>query len=150
MVCNGIESSKIYQFDINATSDDGTAIWGLYTTYGHVNAAKAVTMPIFGMHTKRFTVLQLNVQGEGNATLRLIPNDLNARYPYSVPGGINLVYPAMDDAFRPVNAKGQRMFIEISTNAIGSWFELCKTLLTGKQDNWSPLNPTGGLNQGIM
>jgi hypothetical protein len=150
MVCNGIDSSKIYQFDPDATSDDGAAINGLYCTYGHVNATKAVTMPVFGMHTKRFTVWQGNIQGEGNATVRFIPNDLNARYPYSIPGGINLVSPAMDDAFRPLNVKGQRVFIEMSTNAVGSWFEWCKSLMSGAVDPHSPLNPTGGLNNGII
>ena len=150
MVCNGIESSKIYQFDINATSDDGAAIWGLYTTYGFVNAQKAVTMPILGLHNKRYTVLQFNAQGEGNAKIRLLPNDLNARYPYSIPGGVNLSYPVMDDYMKSINAKGQRMFYEISTDAVGSWWELCKVLLTGKADPWSPINPTGGGNAGIV
>jgi hypothetical protein len=148
-ICNGIDSSKIYQLLPDQRSDDGVAIYGLYTTYGHVNAAKAVTMPIFGMHTKRYTILQANIVGAGTANVRLIPNDLSARYPYSIPGGITLVNPAMDDYMRVVNVKGQRMFLEFSTDAVGSWFELCKTLLTGKADPWSSLNPTGGGNMGI-
>jgi len=148
-ICNGIASSKIYQLEDNQLSDDGVAIHSLYTTYGHVNSAKAVTMPIFGMHTKRYTVLQVNITGAGNAPVRMIPNDLNARYPISIPGGINLVSPAQDDFFRSINVKGQRVFLEFSTNAVGSWFELCKTLLTGKADPWSSLNPTGGGNMGI-
>jgi hypothetical protein len=148
-ICNGINSSKIYQFNANQLSDDGVAIYSLYTTYGHVNAVKAATLPIFGMHTKRYTVLQANLAGSGTCNVRLIPNDLFARYPYSVPTGIVLNNPANDDYFRPVNAKGQRIFLEFSTNAVGSWFELCKTLLTGKADPWSSLNPTGGGGVGI-
>ena len=148
-ICNGIDNSKIYVLDPEQLSDDGVAIYGLYTTYGHVNAAKAVTMPIFGMHTKRYTVLQANIQGAGTAKVRLIPNDLNARYPYTVPGGMKLTFPAYDDVFKPINAKGQRVFLEFSTNAVGEWFELNKTLLTGKADPWSSLNPTGGGNLGI-
>ena len=148
-VCNGIDSSKVYQFEDSQLSDDGTAIYSLYTTYGHVNAAKAVTMPIFGMHTKRYTVLQANLEGAGNCTVRMLPNDLAARYPYKVPGGINMVSPAMDDVMRSINCKGQRIFLEFSTNAVGSWFQLCKTLLSGKADPWSPINPTGGGNAGI-
>ena len=149
-VCNGIGSSKIYEFEDNQLSDDGVAIRSLYTTYGHVNAAKAVTMPIFGMHTKRYTVLQVNITGAGNAPVRLLPNDLNARYPYVIPGGITLVDPANDDFYRNINAKGQRQFLEFSTNAVGSYFTLCKSLLSGKADPWSPLNPVGGGNAGIM
>jgi hypothetical protein len=154
MVCNGIESSKIYQFDINATSDDGTAIWGLYVTYSFVNAQKAVTMPILGMHNKRYTVLQFNAQGEGGMNVKMYPNDLNARYPLTVPlglpYGISLSYPVNDDYVRPINIKGQRVFLEFSTNDVGDWFELCKVLITGKQDNWSPISPTGGGNIGIV
>jgi len=45
--------------------------------------------------------------------------------------------------------KAQRAFLEFSTNAVGSWFQLDKTLLTGKADAWSSLNPTGGMNNGI-
>jgi len=154
MVCNGIASSKIYQFDINATSDDGSAIYGLYTTYSFVNAQKAVTMPILGMHNKRYTVLQFNAQGEGGMNVKMYPNDLNARYPLTVPlglpYGISLSYPVNDDYVRPINIKGQRVFLEFSTYEVGAWFELCKVLITGKQDNWSPISPTGGGNAGIV
>ena len=149
-ICNGIDSSKIYTLDDNQLSDDGSPIYGLYTTYGFVNAVKATTIPLFGMHTKRYTVLQFNAEGAGNAKVRLLPNVLDARYPYSIPGGVNLVSPAQDDYFRSINAKGQRMFFEISTNAVGSWFNLCKVLLTGKQDAHSSLNPTGGGSTGIV
>jgi hypothetical protein len=148
-VCNGIGSSKLYQFDPDQLSDDGVAIYGLYTTYGFVNAVKAATLPIFGMHAKRYTVLQFNATGNVNAQVRLLPNDLSARYPYIIPGGINLSPVENDDFFRSINVKGQRMFFEMSTNAVGSSFELSKVLLTGKADPHSPLNPTGGGNAGI-
>jgi hypothetical protein len=149
-VGNGIDSSKIYRFDTEQLSDDGVAIYGLYMTYGHVNAVKAATLPIFGMHTKRYTILQANLAGSGTCNVRLLPNDLSARYPYSVPGGITLNGPSMDDYFRPTNCKGQRLFLEFSTNAVGSWFELNKTLLSGYADPHSSLNPTGGGNAGVM
>jgi hypothetical protein len=149
-VCNGIASSKIYEFDPLQRSDDGVPINGTYLTYGFVNAVKAATLPIFGLHCKRYTLLQFNAQGNGNAKVRLLPNVLEARYPYSIPGGVNLVNPAMDDALRSINAKGQRMFFEISTNDVGAWFELNKVLLTGMQDAHSSINPTGGMNQGIV
>jgi hypothetical protein len=148
-ICNGIASSKIYQLETTQLSDDGVSINGLYTTYGHVNAVKAATQPIFGMHTKRYTVLQGTVEGAGVLGVRILPNVINPKYPYSVPVGVKLVSPAMDDFFRPINVKAQRAFLEFSTNAVGSWFHLDKTLLTGKADPWSSLNPTGGMNNGI-
>jgi hypothetical protein len=148
-ICNGIASSKIYQLETTQLSDDGVPINSLYTTYGHVNAVKAATQPIFGMHTKRYTVLQGTVEGAGVLGVRILPNVINPKYPYSVPVGVKLVSPAMDDFFRPINVKAQRAFLEFSTNAVGSWFHLDKTLLTGKADPWSSLNPTGGMNNGI-
>lgn len=156
-ICNGIESSKIYQLNQNQYSDDGVAINSLYTTYGFVNAAKAATLPIFGFHRKLYTVLQCAITGgqidttsAGNAKVRILPNTLSPKYPYTVPVGIPLSDPVMDDFFRPINVAGNRMFVEFSTNAVGSWFNLSKMLLTGKADPHSTLNPTGGGNTGIV
>ena len=132
----------------------------LYTTYGFVNAAKAATLPIFGFHAKRYTVFQTAITGQQatpgtnlnptNAMIRMLPNTLTPRYPYKVPVGIPLIDPANDDFFRSINVKGNRMFVEVSTNAVGSVFNLSKILLTGKADAWSTLNPTGGGNAGIV
>jgi hypothetical protein len=152
-ICNGIDSSKIYQLDDNALSDDGAPIHSLYCTYSFVNAQKAVTMPILGMHNKRYTVLQFNAQGEGQMNVTMFPNDLGCRYPLTVPlglpYGITLGYPINDDYVRPINIKGQRVFLQFETNATNSWFELCKVLITGKQDPWSSISPVGGGNLGI-
>jgi hypothetical protein len=149
-ICNGSDTSKIYELDDEQLSDDGVAIHSSYCTYGFVNAVKATTIPIFGMHAKRYTILQANIVGAGTANVTLWPNDLNARYPYTIPGGIKLVDPANDDAYRNLNVRGQRMFVETSTNAVGSYFTLCKVLLSGMADPHSPLNPLGGGNAGIM
>jgi hypothetical protein len=156
-ICNGIGTSKIYELNQQQTSDDGVAINSLYTTYGFVNAAKAATLPIFGFHAKRYTVLQCSITGTQlttstatNAQIRILPNTITPKYPYTVPVGIPLVDPANDDYFRPINVKGNRAFIEVSTNAVGSAFNLSKLLFTGKADPWSTLNPTGGGNAGIV
>jgi hypothetical protein len=156
-VCNGIGTSKIYEFDQDQHSDDGTAIHSLYTTYGFVNAAKAATLPIFGFHAKRYTVLQTSITGGQftssdvtNAKIRILPNTITPRYPYMVPVGIPLTDPVQDDFFRTINVKGNRVFVEVSTNAVGSWFNLSKLIMTGKADPWSTLNPTGGGNAGII
>ena len=156
-ICNGINTSKIYTLNQDKTSDDGVAINSLYTTYGHVNAAKAATLPIFGFHQKRFTVFQCAMTGTQltnsattNAKVRMLSNTITPKYPYTVPVGIPLVDPVNDDYVRSINVRGNRVFIEVSTNAVGSAFNLSKTLLTGKADPWSAINPTGGGNQGIV
>ena len=156
-ICNGINSSKIYQLDQNKLSDDGQPIFSLYTTYGFVNAAKAATLPIFGFHARRMTVFQCAITGTQlykstatNAQIRILPNTITPKFPYTVPVGIPLSDPVNDDFMRSINVKGNRMFVEVSTNAVGSAFNLSKMLLTGKADPWSSINPTGGGNAGIV
>jgi hypothetical protein len=135
--------------ETNQRSDDGVAINSLYTTYGHCNATKAATIPIFGLHNKLYTVLQTTVEGAGLLSVRILPNVIDPKYPYSVPVGITLSSPAYTDYFRPINVQAQRAFLEFSTDSIGSWFHLDKTLLTGRANPWNSLNPTGGGNAGI-
>lgn len=157
-ICNGISSSKVYQLNAAQRSDDGEAINGLYTTYGFVNAAKAVTMPIFGLHAKRYLWLQLNVEGSGTLQIKAYPNTLQAKYPITIPGVVDpdsnlqasvTLSPTMqDDVGRPLNVKGNRVFLEFQTNAVGDYFDLHKILLSGKADGWATVNPTGGGNQG--
>jgi len=155
-ICNGIDSSKIYQLNPYQYSDDGVAINSTYVSYGFVNAAKAATLPIFGFHAKRYTVFQCAMTGGqttpnvGNAQIRMLPNTINPKYPYTVPVGIPLVDPVMDDYMRPINVRGNRIFVEISTSTVGSWFNLSKMLLTGKSDAWASINPVGGGNTGII
>jgi len=156
-VCNGIGTSKIYKLSQDQLSDDGVAINSLYTTYGFVNAAKAATLPIFGFHAKRYTSLQVSATGvqvtkstATNMKIRILSNTLSPKFPYTVPIGIPLVDPVQDDYFRPINVRGNRAFIELSTNAVGSAFNISKVLLSGKADPWATLNPTGGGNTGIV
>ena len=156
-ICNGIGTSKIYQLLSTQLSDDGVAINSLYTTYGHVNAAKAATLPIFGFHNKLYSVLQVAMTGgqlyasaANNAKIRILPNTITPKYPYTVPVGLPLSDPVNNDFYRPINVQGQRAFLEFSTNAVGSWFNLSKTLLTGKASPWSTLPATGGGNVGIV
>lgn len=156
-ICNGIGTSKIYTLDQDQYSDDGVAINSLYTTYGFCNATKAATLPILGLHAKRFTVFQCAITGgqtdttsNGRAKVRLLQNTINPKYPYTIPVGIPLVDPVSDDYMRSINVKGNRMFVEVSTDSVGSWFNLSKLLLTGKADPWSAINPTGGGNQGVI
>src|SRR5208282_6270114 len=114
-------------------SDDGVPINSLYVSYGFVNAAKAATLPIFGLHRKQYTVFQCSMTGgqtdttpNGRAKVRMLPNTISPKYPYTIPVGIPLVDPVMEDYFRPINVQGNRMFIEVSSNSVGSWFNLSK------------------------
>jgi hypothetical protein len=152
-VCNGIESSKIYQFDDDQLSDDGAAINGDYCTYGFVNTAKAQEIPLLGMLEKRYQMMQVTSSGSGYMDCTLYPNTLAAKYPYTIPGlngSFTLSSEEMNDFNRPLNLKGQRVFVEFSTDAVGSWMEIDRLLLSGVMDAWSSLAPTGGGNVGII
>jgi hypothetical protein len=149
-ICNGIDSSKIYQLLDSQKSDDGVAIDSLYCTYGFVSSTKATTIPIFGMHRKLYSVFQTTMEGQGTASVTLYPDNLMAKYPITIPGGIALSTPTNQDYFRPLNVTGNRVFVEIETDAVGSWFSLDRIMLTGRSAPWSSLNPTGGGSRGII
>ena len=149
-ICNGIDSSKIYELNPEQLSDDGVAINSDYCTYSFVNATKAATLPLFGLHAKRYQGVQMAIEGAGTATVKFMQNTLEAKYPYSVAGGVKLNSPVQDDIWRPLNLKANRLFVETSTNAVGAWFELSKIIMTGVADPHSPTNPTGGGNAGIV
>jgi hypothetical protein len=94
--------------------------------------------------------LQITASGAGNLAVTLWPNVIDAKYPYSIPGGLTLTDPSFDDYYRPLNCKGNRLFIELSiANDTAAYFEYSKSILIGRQDAWSPLNPVGGGNVGI-
>jgi hypothetical protein len=148
-ILNGIGSSKVYQLLTSQLSDDGVAISSDYCCYGFVNAVKAATLPIFGMHRKQYSVFQVCAEGAGSMGVTFRPDILNAKYPVTIPTGIALTSPSQQDYFRPINVTGNRMFVEFSTDAVGSWMHIDKVLLTGKASPWQTLNPLGGGNAGI-
>ena len=133
---NGIGSSQVLTLNPNATSDAGTAINSRYTTYGFANGKDN---PLLGFHQKRFTYLQGLVTGSGNCAVTLYPNTTSVQspnYTYVVPGGLNLTSNAggNQDFEKPLNVRGQRVFLEFATNAIGSNFQLSKLVLVGGKD----------------
>jgi len=149
-ICNGIASSKVYELNPEQLSDDGQAIHDRYCCYGFVNAAKAVTEPIFGKHAKRYNWMQWAAEGAGQQGVTVYPNTLLAKYPYTVPGRITLYEPTLSDFGRPLNiGPAQRVFVEFSTNAIGAWMDVSKLIMTGFADPHSPISGVGGGNLGI-
>jgi hypothetical protein len=149
-VCNGISSGKIYQFLENQLSDDGVAINGLYTTYGAVSALKAKELPMFGAHRKQYTNFQATASGVGTAQVRFLRNVLDDPAPYTIPNGLTLTDPAYDDYYRVMNITANRLFTEISTNAVGSYFTLNKEILSGVASPWAITKPGPGGNVGIV
>lgn len=148
---NGIGSGKIYQLSATQLSDDGAAINGLYTTYGFVNSGMAKQNPLLGFHRKLYTYLQLLAYGAGTLTVKFLANRINADLQHtwqvlSAPDGSNQVGIPLqanpqDDIERSINIAGNRVFMQVSTNAVGAHFTLSKAILVGGP---SPLLPLRG------
>ena len=94
MFCNGVQSSKIYTLgSYQAGADDGVPFISSYCTYGWVSEDKAEQNPILGSFNKRFVYYDLLVEGNadinsGTLSLTFYQNQLEAPYPFVVPGGI--------------------------------------------------------------
>ena len=75
-ICNGIGSSKIYQLDEDAETDDGATIDTLYTTAGLVESTKRAQQPPLGIGRIRFDFMIAQLQSLGNIGVTLYPNVL--------------------------------------------------------------------------
>lgn len=131
---NGVANGKIYQLLASQLSDDGAAINGTYTTYGFVDAEKARQYPLLGSHRKQWTYAQFLAYGSGSLTLKAYMNSLTppqASQIYTAPA-ITLVANPFDDYERPINAVGNRVFVQFSTNAAGAAFTLERLTMVGR------------------
>lgn len=145
---NGAANGKIYGLSAAQLSDDGVAINSRYTTYGFTNSTKAAQYPLLGFFRKRYQGIQLLMDGAGNAGVQLYPNWLVNKntnqlnpYAYTVPGGVTLSATPIDDYWRPLNISGNRVFVSVFTNAVGSFFNLSKLIMAGTSDPYSSVNP---------
>jgi hypothetical protein len=146
-VCNGIGSSKIYQFEDEALSDDGQPIPFSYTTYPLVDSTKAKEYPLMGFERKLYTYFQILASGTGSLDITCYPNSLNLKEPFINPNAYSIPNPIAvqgdpDDYNRPLNVAGNRMFVEFSSNAVGSSVTVSKLILGGSQHPWLRIRPT--------
>jgi hypothetical protein len=137
LICNGINSSKIYQLgSYQSGEDDSVPFTSSYCMYGFVSAEKESTQPIFGLLNKRYIAWDALISGSGTANLVFYQNVLSAPYPFTVPGGIQLTDPAFNNIQGPLDEYGQRIFPEVKIN--GGYFNLSRFTVIGKMDSWSP------------
>jgi hypothetical protein len=106
---------------------------------------------MFGKHNKVYNLIQWSAEGHGGPLgVKIYPNTLEAKYPWTIPqANMMLTTPMQADLIRPLNIKGQRCFVEFSTNSVGASFNISKVILTGWASPWSPIAATGGGNIGI-
>jgi hypothetical protein len=140
---NGRSDSTVLALDPSTTSDNGIPVNGLYTTYGFVDAQKASQNPLLGFHRKRFNLFQALVTGYGTCKVRFLANSITApaKNIWTIPGGLNLTAnPVGDEDFeKPLNMVGQRVFVELSTNAVTDYMSISKLIMVGSKDAWASI-----------
>jgi hypothetical protein len=140
---NGRSDSTVLALDPSTTSDNGIPVNGLYTTYGFVDAQKASQNPLLGFHRKRFNLFQALVTGYGTCKVRFLANSITAaaKNIWTIPGGLNLTAnpDGAEDFEKPLNSIGQRVFVELSTNAVTDYMSISKLIMVGSKDAWASI-----------
>jgi hypothetical protein len=135
-LCTGYNDNKIFQLQATQLNDDGTAVNSFWISYGFVKpeAADAKGLGLFRMEFPYFTVL---ATGSGTLNSYVYPESPQNR-PYVLdPQSLPAV--SQGDLEIGVNIKGQRFFIRVGTNAVGSAFRCSKMVVPLLPDPWSPI-----------
>ena len=135
-VCNGAANGKVYQFGqpLVQLSDDGAAINSLYTTYGWIDSTKAQQNPLLGHTQMQWDYSLWQVSGAGSLAISMLPGNVVPRLPYQAQTlpPVTLSATPADDYERPLNVKGNRVFVQFATNAVGAYFNMLSIKLFGR------------------
>lgn len=132
----GYNDNKIFQLLQSQLSDDGLAINSFTITYGFTKpeTQDAKGMGLYRTEFPYFTVL---ATGVGTLNTMVYPESpLNQPYvlqPQPLPS------ITQGDLEIGVNIKGQRYFVRVGTNAVGSAFRVSKMVVPLITDSWSPV-----------
>ena len=145
-LCNGINSSKIYQLVNGAAdgsgqnTDDGMPINWSYTTYGLVKAKQGQQVQGLGALRKLWTYFAATMEGVGQVAAKLYSNTLGAlqQNTFTVPLPFTLSSPAQHDQERVLEIGGQRVFIEFTSVGTGGYAEIGPVMIDGEMDKISP------------
>jgi hypothetical protein len=138
---NSKGTGKVYQLTEGATNDDGAAVNQFYCTYGFVKPDAEQGLQL-GSVRHTYEYMTYLASGNGSLGIAVCPDVLNGPYtdtliPISLSANPNW------DTECPLNEVGRRLFVQFSTNAVGSYFSLSSMVVMLKQDSWSP---TRGVN----
>jgi hypothetical protein len=127
---NGVGNGKIYQQGSEAVqlSDDGVAINGRYDTYYAPSSNEEEAFKL-GAHRKLLGYLKWRAIGAGT----LLISVQQANRVTNLRGYTLSTFPTGDGG-RGLNLHGERFSLQISTNAVGSWFQLEKLIPCIKRD----------------
>jgi hypothetical protein len=136
LYCNGVGNSNVYQQIAGNWADDGEAINSRYMTYGIPKSDEAEAKQL-GLHRYLATFATLLVVGNGNLQVTTFPDfPQSPRFVMSTPQAL-LDPPPYGDLELPIQRSGFRFFIDVSTNAVGSWFKLSRLNLSLSKEPYS-------------
>jgi|SRR5580700_1026110 hypothetical protein len=142
-LCNGVGNSKVYAFSSTELDDDGFSINSYYITFGLV---KADMQDAKGLGLRRMLLGYLSILAEGNGNLNV---SVYVQSPQNLPyllSSIPLSQFTLGDLEAAVNLSGERFFICVGTNAVGSSFSLSKIVASLQKDAWSSVRGTATAN----
>jgi hypothetical protein len=144
-LCNGINSSKVYQLTNGdavdgQNTDDGTPINWSYTTYAFVKAKQGQQLPGLGALRKVWYYLATTMEGLGKVRGKLYSNSLGAlpRNTFTIPLDFTLSSPQQNDQERVIEIGGQRLFVEFTSLGSGGYAEVGPIMLDGEMDKNAP------------
>lgn len=140
LYCTGYGDSKIFQLAETQLSDDGTAINSFYITCGLPTPEQAAQHGVDVLRSV-FDYITANLSGAGTLNTMLYPEDPQNQPPVLL-DSIPLDAITQGDSEITVNWAGNRHFLRMGTNAVGSKFSLSEIVSIMSPDPWAPVRGT--------
>jgi hypothetical protein len=134
--CTGYGDNKVFALLASSLADDGGAINSYWISYGFVKPEMADAKGL-GLFRMTFPYLTVLATGTGTLNTYVYPES-----PFNTPYALDqLALPAQSqgDLELGVNVKGNRFFVRVGTNAVGSAFRVSKLVVPLVPDTWSPI-----------
>jgi hypothetical protein len=134
--CPDTGVGRIYQQLAGNYADDGEAMHCKYVTYPFPKTSEAQSSAM-GLHQLEAHYMTLLIRGEGELRPMLIPDNLDS------PNAEMLIpEPLFDpsaagDMELPLNASGNRFFVDLSVRDPGEWFEVSRIVMALSKDPWA-------------
>jgi hypothetical protein len=142
-LCNGVQNSKIYQIVQTELDDDGAPINSYYLSYGF---CKSDLQDAKQLGNRRMLLAYLSILAEGNGNLNV---SVYTQSPQNMPyllTSIPLSQFTLGDLEAVVNLTGDRFFIRVGTNAVGSNFQMSKIVAALQKSAWDSVRGTAVAN----
>ena len=135
---NSRGTGKIYELSETAINDDGAAIYQDYVTSPFVSKETGQGTQM-GMVRYNFDYMTTQIDGLGDLTIKVYPNDLNTPYSHALLPDLTLPASTNGDIELPLNECGSRLFLEFISSAANAEYVLSGLAVMMHQDPWSPV-----------